>query len=242
MKNILVQENIFTEDQFELTNVEAASKYFNVQVLNLTDFYSNKINPHNYFRTSIGVAVRMNKLNEWTNTLNYIPYLRKYYLTNSFVFDSLDHFIEKFQGFPAFIRPASGKKEFSGGVYSKDELEIELKYLQSKNIDKEIIVFAAKPVDIKEEYRTIFINGKYISGSRYIKNDEIGLSSNIPDSVVEFSKVVSGHSFFQNKFNFIIDIAIKRSGEPSLVEINQFETSSFYLADLDKIYYHYANS
>jgi hypothetical protein len=68
-----------------------------------------------------------------------------------------------------------------------------------------------------------------------MKDGELELNPHVPRDVWEFAETVGRDPFFLNTFDFVIDIAETPEGL-KLVEVNAFETASFYAADLKTVY------
>lgn len=107
--------------------------------------------------------------------------------------------------------------------------------VRNKNISPDLICMVSEPKNIGREWRTIFINGEYVSGSQYMKNGELDIVKEIPEEVVNYAKRLAEDDYFLNIFEFVIDVA-ELDYRLALVEINGFETASFYGADLDLVY------
>lgn len=243
IKEILIQPGIFHEDQADENNqVEVAKRYFDVvETVALDKMIREDRSYTRYYRGSITLASVMRDDLSWTDVISWLPPLRSYYVAENYYLNSLDYIRDKHKEWPVFIRPCSGRKTFSGNVYTEQSLENEYLYLRSRNVAGYFICLVAKPVKIEEEFRCIFVNGEYISGSRYMVNGELSCSPCVPEEAVAFAKEIAGHPFFMNRFDFVIDVGISH-GKLKLIEINKFETSSFYEADLDKVFEAYSKA
>lgn len=242
MKPILyLEKDLFTEDERQDTPA-IISQYFDIKEIDLMGVISSRINVKNilYGRFSLNIAKYLGKDFKYADCLNWIPALRQYIINpKDTLFTDMDHILNysSHDDFPMFLRPCNGFKSFSGQVFpTKEKLIEEGNFMRNnKNIDTTLICFSTPVVDITREWRTIYIERDYCSGSQYLVNNELNLSSDIPEEVVNFSKQISSHKYFDNLGNFCIDIC-EVNGKLHLLEINSFECSSFYAADLDKIY------
>lgn len=135
---------------------------------------------------------------------------------------------------PLFIRPTSGRKEFSGNVFTLESWRNEEKYAENRNIGNPICMISS-PQKLGKEYRCIFINGKYVAGSQYMDKGEKSVDPEVPEEVKAYAIKISEDDFFINLFEFVIDVVETDKGL-RMVEINCFNTASFYAADLDVIY------
>jgi hypothetical protein len=238
---IYLEKDLFTEDEHQDTPT-VISKYFDIRDIDLMSVVSSSINPKNilYGRFSLNIAKYLRWNFGYADCLKWLPALRRFTLFPSeTMFSDMDFFIKYSQNedFPLFLRPCDGFKSFSGQVFpTKEKLIEEGNFLKkNKNIDTTLICMWSPVAKIIKEWRTIYVDNQYVSGSQYMENGNISLSSDIPDDVIQFSKNISGNPYFQNIGNFCIDICSTREGY-FLLEINSFNCSSFYAADLDKIY------
>ena len=237
MNKLVFQRNIFHENDDE--HIEAISKYFDV--IELEDQYTTAA-WHNHIcgRYSIAAAKMFGKFEKFTNALLWAGKLRDEMVSPYFHFQTLFYLTqdpeEVYWTHPEkqlFIRPTSGDKVFAGDVFTRKKLKNEFDFLMQRNVDLHTLCLVTEPVNIGSEYRLIFIDSKYVSGSKYMDNGEFSVCSSVPDTVVNYGKLVHKHCGLPPWV--VLDVGIK-DGEPRVIEINQLETSSFYAADLDKIY------
>ena len=241
---LYLEKDLFTEDEKQDT-VAIISQYFDIREIDMLGIVSSRINANNinnslFGRYSLNIAKYIGKSFKEFDALNWLPALRNYTLSpKNTYFNDLKFFVEHYSSFdfPLFLRPTNGFKTFSGQVFpSKDKLIEEYNFIKkNKNIEGTIICMTSPVKHIHKEWRTIFINNEYCSGSQYMVNDELVISSEVPEHVVWLAKEIAKHDYFQNISNFCVDICESR-GSLSLLEINSFECSSFYGADLNKIY------
>lgn len=238
---ILLQLDVFSEDEL-LDSRSIISKYFKVTVASDKELYmGDSIKWQGAFRGSLYLAHKLRTSMEWTDTLQWLPILKKWSVHKEYFFLDLNEItVRDSIHWPKFVRPCSGKKIFSGNVYSREGLQRELDFLvQNKNVDNTLCL-VSKPQQLKREWRCIFIDNDFCAGSQYMLNGEKDLKPELPEEVKDYAIQISRDPFFLNRFEFIIDIAETNEGL-RLVEINAFPTSSFYLANLDLVYSTYAN-
>lgn len=249
---LLLQKDLFAEDELQDTQA-VIEKYFKVSVIPDEDIYSPNFlkNASVIFRGSLAMAARLGHKFEYANALNWLPHFSESAVSRRYRFLDLKNILstcftsnEKW-----FVRPVSCFKEFSGNVYNYQKLMEERNFLvNNKNIADTIICVMAPPVDIGREWRAVFVNHKLVSICQYMKNGKIELApeSEVPEKAIEYAKEIGADSYFQNKFNYIIDVGEFFTDGYNykmclgLLEVNAFETSSFYACDLDKIYSEYA--
>lgn len=241
MKNLIVQKDVFSEDE-HFAPLPIIEKYFNVNLIDDWEVLEGRFDPHEIFRGSLALARRLGRTFEYANALKFMPRFRADLVNPEVMFDDLKHLLEDDGYFPLFVRPVSAFKEFSGNVFTFEKLQEEFNWLtKNKNIDPYLICSACEPVKIGKEWRTIFVNDQYVSGSQYMQGGELSIEAGVPEKVVEMAVRLSKEDYFLNIFDFVIDIG-EVEDRLALVEINGFETASFYGADLDKVYSAWAKS
>jgi len=226
---LLLQNHLFSEDEFQETR-PIIEKYFEVE--DATDIFQYR-GQNRLFRGSLSLARVLGNKFEFANGLKWVPYFRRELVNPGVIFTDLSDIVNI--DFPAFVRPVSPFKEFAGNVFTEESWKSEYDWLLSKNTDPFLICAHCRPVRIGREWRCIFINGKYVSGSQYLMDGELSIKAEIPEEVIEYARALSKLDYFLNEFEFTIDVAETDDGL-KLVELNAFPTASFYAADLDKIY------
>ena len=244
MVNALFQRDIFHEDDDAHLNI--LKKYFYVHEIepdHLTEYDSE--GQFFIYRASINVVKKNKAFEKFTNALEWAGKLRKEMVCEYFQFQTLDYVVEYFDTWfndyhdvftemhKLFVRPVSGDKLFAGNVFNKETLKNEYDFLMQKNVDPHTLCMVASEYPINEEYRLIFIDNNYISGSQYMNCGKLSVSPEVPEEVIEYGKKI--HAKYNLPPWAILDIGMVY-GAPKVIEINQIETSSFYAADLDKIY------
>lgn len=144
-----------------------------------------------------------------------------------------------------FIRPSNGYKTFTGQLISYTNLESEINILSKSygGIDPETLVLISKEQEIEDEYRFIVVDGKVITGSLYMDNNNRKSFKAYYDKpidetsdVFKFAQTVA--NLHQPDKAFTIDICTVNYGDYKLykvLEINSFNCASMYGADYDKI-------
>jgi hypothetical protein len=130
-----------------------------------------------------------------------------------------------------FLRPNSGNKQFAGRVFSSFELQQDITYLLHMNPWELLIAAEAKQAP-EREYRFFCIKDKndevQMVGCEYLPTQQNIIPSNIKDYALEiasriFEKLTVGNSF-------VLDIA-EIDSQLSIIELNSWESSSFYSID-----------
>jgi len=238
---LYLEKNLFTEDELQDTS-KIISEYFNIHEINMNAIIGGRINLNRvqFGRFSLNIAKFIKRDYSFSNCLKWVPAFREYTLSpRNTYFNDISYFINCYNyfDFPIFLRPCDGFKSFAGQVFpNKERLIEEFNFMtKNKNLDPYTMCMTSSIKKIDREWRTIFVNNEYCSGSQYLVNDELQLSSAIPSKVIKFATKIGKNSYFDNIFNYCVDIC-ESDGKLHLLEINSFESSSFYAADLNKIY------
>ena len=253
--NLLLQRDLFTEDEHQDTEAiirkELGETGIDIVVVPDDEVMmgSDRIKSHQGpFRGSLTLAQRLGRKFDYANAANWAPALRSYLVSKDYIFLDAASTLERFQqrdtgsglwGREAlFIRPTSGNKAFSGNVYSTGKFTQEFRFMTvNKNIDPCTLCMVASPIMLGREWRLIFVNNKLVGWSQYMLDGVLSLSGpeQVPSEVLELGSLLAQKDYFLNVFDFVIDIAETSDGL-RVLEVNAFETASFYAADLGKVY------
>lgn len=238
-----VQKDLFWEDEHATPNHVAAAKWFDVIVRSDEEVCNPSAKMHftGPMRGSMTMAKKVGRKFDYANALKWLSKFRSVAINHAAMFMDMAYALRLLQvdeKNQLFLRPVSPFKEFAGGVFDERKLTNELNFLeQNKNIPAgELLCVVAPPEIILEEWRCVFVNGQYASGSRYMVDGELSVRPEVPQLVVEFAQKIANDPYWTNIFDFVLDIGMIHEGTLGLVEVNSFETASFYGADLDKIY------
>lgn len=191
------------------------------------------------FRGSLAMAQRMGRQLPFTDARSWAPALKDYLLSRDYYFLDAASILDRFPSARRmFVRPASGFKEFSGNVFTREKFAEEFHFItQGRNIDPCTICMVSSATDVPPalEWRLVFIDHVAVGGSRYMKRGELSPDPNVPEEVVALASHVAREPYFLNTPDFVLDFAETDRG-PRLIEVNAVETSSFYAADLGGIY------
>lgn len=241
MKTLLLQTDIFQEEE-NSGYIETISKHFKIVYLKNDDICKKIEFDSRYFRASLQWSKKFKHNIEFTNCIKWVPFFRAYLVDAKSYFNDIGYFV-KYAKFPMFLRPVAGDKTFAGQVFTHDKLIQEFNYLKNNlNYDESLMCMGAEVKKITKEWRTVFVNDEYIDGSLYMKGgDQVEIEKYVPVEVINLAKLIAKHDYFINKFNYVIDIC-ECDGNLCLMEINSFESSSFYGADLEEIYKAYSKT
>lgn len=245
--NLLFQQNLFWESEFS-NEKEVLGKHFSGQIENVPEDYllnwdykdyKKKFEGFNFIRGSLALAKKMGRNLDKFYLSSFAPVFRNKMVSSDILFAELSYFQYEKKLFPLFLRPDSCFKEFAGNVFDFGAYERELALFKHRFGHENILCGFANPKKILKEWRCVFVNNQYISGSQYLENGELSVTPKVPQDVIAFANNIASNDYFINLFDFVVDIGLfldrglERFG---LIEINSFECSSFYAADLDKIY------
>ena len=252
MKPILyIQTDLFSEDENDPNASRyAASPYFETRKIDDSDVCFGKIGSprerNSGFRASLDYAHRIGRKFEFTDATKWLPRFRELCVSDDAYFTDMHNVLGSLwqdSGKSQFVRPTSGFKTFSGNCYNYQSFKNESEFLkQNKNIHpRDVLCMVAQPRIINYEWRLIYIDGKYISGSHYMTNGKLSSYLSVPMEALTLANHIAAQDYFANNFAFVLDIAMVE-GKFRLIEVNAFETASFYKADLNAVYKAYAAS
>jgi ATP-grasp domain, R2K clade family 3 len=254
---MILQKDVFYEDKVLETESVIKKHFPAVKVVPDEDIMVGNV-PKNYagpFRGSLFLATRLGlaKRFDFCNAIKWAPPLREMMISKDFFFQDAYHLGESFDRLEQkkdgklFIRPTKGNKVFSGNVFDKETFKNEFEFFtKNKNESPYTLCMVASPKHIEREWRVIYAGGKYCGASQYMVRGEIDVKADVPPKVIKFAEEITKKDYFQNIFDFVIDIGetddTKENPQLGLIEINGLETASFYAADLDQIYSTWASS
>lgn len=129
-----------------------------------------------------------------------------------------------------FIKPLEDNKLINGQLITEGEFYALKKYrTDPKFDDTPLVIFEEKKID--REYRFFIIDGKVITGSRYMELGKVITSPQVPKEAWDFVEKMNDLSPL---LHTCIDIA-ETDGTYYLLEINTIEASGLYELDVDKI-------
>lgn len=234
MKDLFIyEEPVFWEDENAVSNKDAASEFFNIREFNMENLngsFKTILNSQYLWRGPCSFL-----LGEEYSFDKWILNLNPYYINYDYNIIDLQTFIRNNNWHRLFVRPVSGKKPFGGETFTSKSLKVLTSYLdQQKNIQN-LMVVTALPKQIEKEWRFVFVDQELIDGSQYMALGELSVAEGYPDEAKKIAQEIGLSLASENKFDFTVDIGYYRGGY-KLIEINSFESSSFYACDLNRIY------
>jgi len=207
---------------------------------------NNEFDNHTIFYGSLFTAFKMKKTpcQVWIDNFScssYYPLIeRDALLNNRYVlipYGELlrmkDEIFGMFAAEQLFIRPNSGKKEFTGYVVSRHDWESEVKSLVMFHDE---LIFISGVKDIEDEWRLV-ITDKVVTGSQYIKSKEMVDSGPVPENIVNFANSILPEMIQAAKYPaFTADFTVnKYNDQPKLLELNSFSCAGLYGSDMDLV-------
>lgn len=232
LDEILDDNSIFiTKGGISFLNMINNLKINNLNISHLNENLSNEIilNSNLYIEKLIkSIDYDIEKFDQLYYSKQDIPLLNKdaKYIPFNEIKDSI--FNQNY-----FIKPSRDLKSFNGGIlYQGDTLN---NYIQNtgfmKAIENEIIVLA--PIQkIYSEYRFFMYKDIVISSSRYILNNKVDVSNNVPNFMLEAARDYG--KLYQPLDFYVMDLALTDNGI-KIVEYNCWNASGFYASNIEKI-------
>lgn len=247
---LLLEEDLFYEDEIMDTK-SIISKYFEIEPVDQSRI-NVPILAQKEFRTSLNMARRMKVNTKPYDCTSWVPYLRDFMISPSTTQFAELGYLKKYKSskdFPMFIRPNNGYKTFSGQVFPTAEaFKKECLWLEQQNIGDDLLCMFddGESITLEKEYRCVFIDHKLVDMCRYMSLGEKDVVYEYDKQVAMYAEVLMlflvNKGFALNIPNLVIDVCYTDSTivnpikQLSLIEINMFETASFYSCDIDKIY------
>lgn len=204
-------------------------------------------NDNVFFVGSIRMAQKIQRYTPWlpgiigdfkfVECVNYYPILREFLLNKEYIFTNIKilrenwGFYQKCLGEDIFVRPNTGDKIFTGGVYHDPQelFDSNQVYLNDQLLNTELAVLS-KAVNIDAEYRYLVVDGKAITGSSYRIGGELvyqRASKELHGYVDEVACILG-----QYEPASIVDVAVVDS-KPYVLEINTVSSSGLYDMDMN---------
>jgi len=135
-----------------------------------------------------------------------------------------------------FIRPVRDLKEFTGGIWSFDQIKRWTTGLLKTDLGDEqlsgIPIVVADPWNISREWRLFMIDGRVSSASQYKKNGILNEDPDVPEEVIIFGEQMA--ALFSPHRIFVLDIC-ESAGNLFVLEIGCVNSAGFYAADVKKV-------
>ena len=136
-----------------------------------------------------------------------------------------------------FMRPNSGSKVFTGQVVDKDEFDNVFKEFEeyyNTILDNMIVVVSCyRPIEI--EWRFVVTDRKVITGSQYIKWDNVDVKEGYDDGAKKLADKIASEKW-QPERTYTLDICKTHNSENYyLLEANSFSCAGLYKCDMQTV-------
>jgi hypothetical protein len=167
---------------------------------------------------------------QWVLNKNYwmmplAELLRKVDFIKEYLQEFTDWYSDK-----AFIRPDSGLKQFTGGVFNLSDLR------SLNGIKSETLVVIAPVKQIDREYRFVVCDNKVITGSQYFEKGEYVSKQKATfneEAAYYLECVLENINWLPDQI-YTVDVCESES-EFNILELNSFSCSNLYHCDLSKV-------
>lgn len=136
-----------------------------------------------------------------------------------------------------FIRPNRGAKIFKGQVIYKERFEKDLKQLGFYDVPDRELCVVARPQNLVSEVRCVVVDGKVITGSKYIENGKL-----VPNAEpIDFTWLCLAQSCvdyaptYRPDRAWCLDLCQTKDGRIRILEVGAFSCAGLYGCDVDTI-------
>ncbi len=133
-----------------------------------------------------------------------------------------------------FFRPDKDLKEFAGTVQTFGEFKSWVTTLAAGdfeiNVSSQVLLAPTK--ELAHEWRVFMVNGKAVTGSHYRSYGKLTKIAGLPKAIIDFCEAAAKE--WSPAPVFVMDIA-ETDSKLYIIEINGFNSSGFYLSDIEKI-------
>jgi hypothetical protein len=125
-----------------------------------------------------------------------------------------------------FIRPSSGRKAFTGKIFTEETWDEDLKLAAFYKSNPDDMVVIAPEIDIDKEWRLLVVDGKVVTASQYKSLER----PEPPAEVLAFGQKVIDESGYNPGFAWVLDICLAEE-EFHVVEAGPFSCCALYNCD-----------
>ncbi|MDO8640847.1 MAG: ATP-grasp domain-containing protein [Nitrosarchaeum sp.] len=199
------------------------------------------------FQGSINLALQLQSQKTWIpgpwltaknyECSKYYAYLGKYLFNDKYslvprgdVLRQKNYLFQQFE--QLFIRPSSGLKPFTAGLYSKLTLDSFWDLIKDFT-DPESLIVISTPKIVKAEWRFICSKGDVLTGCQYEKHGKLAFHSGYPEEAKILAQNIC--KTYEPDPMFIVDICLGDDDVFYLMEINSFSCGGLYACELEPI-------
>lgn len=182
--------------------------------------------------------------NEVFDSLQLHTYYKDYVLNKDFSFIPFGNLKDlKWQLFRTFareteifMRPNSGAKSFTGGVFDLVDFDKEIdKIKEESEVKDDDLVLVSSVKKILAEFRLICFGNEIVGYSTYRFNGLLTEIKSVPKEVLDFwTLALHDTRWIPEKF-YVVDIVMDNDGSYYVLEFNCLNSSNWYAADVEKI-------
>lgn len=130
-----------------------------------------------------------------------------------------------------FARPTGVHKLFVGRRIRRDSWETAL---APTRYDPDTTILVARPRPVGREWRFVVVGSAIVSGCRYATDGAKDIAADCSPAAAAFAAAVLAEVAWRPAEVFVLDVC-ESAGEFRVVELNPFETSGLYGADLEVV-------
>lgn len=135
-----------------------------------------------------------------------------------------------------FIRPNRGNKIFKGQLIYREKYERDLRQLGFYDVEPQELCVVARPQNLISEVRCVVVDGKVITGSKYIEDGKL-----VPNAgPVDFGWLCLAQSCvdavsYRPDRAWCIDLCQTKDGRIRILEVGAFSCAGLYGCDIETI-------
>jgi len=132
-----------------------------------------------------------------------------------------------------FIRPNSGKKDFTGKMIYKEHYEKDVEYLGFYDVTPDRLVIVSSPKNIVREWRFVICDEDVVTGSLYKENEKSVRKPTYPQEALKVAEQASKR--YKIDRVWVCDVCETKLGEFYVLEIGCFSCAGLYQCNMDLI-------
>lgn len=134
-----------------------------------------------------------------------------------------------------FIRPDDNFKSFNGERVCAERWDAFRRNVNCYTPSQDILCMVASPVDIRDEWRFVVVDGQIITGSQYRKEGSAEIEPVVESGAEAFGQMILDKTDWRPHPVFTIDICKLGDGEYRLMEVGSVNAAGLYCCDIPKL-------
>jgi hypothetical protein len=257
MKPCWIIEDFEDDNKFMNLAIEVKRQGMKCEVIQYLPFQSGSYDVFEddgcvLFQGSINLAMQLKGQKKWVpgpwltpksyECSKYYAYLGKYLFNDRYVIlpraevrRRLDWLYGQCFGVAfddLFIRPSSGLKPFTAGLFNKLNFDSGWKWAEEFT-EPEALIVISTPKTVLGEWRFVCAKGKVLTGCQYEREGKLAFQSGYPAEAKELAEKVA--TDYQPDPMFIVDICMGFDKQYYLMEINSFSCGGLYACEMAPI-------